>query len=44
MVFTITTPTIISIKPTIVAKFGICLYLNTPIKDKATIPTPDHVA
>ena len=44
MVLTITTPTIISTNPMVVAKFGICLYLKIPINDKAIIPTPDHVA
>ena len=44
IVFTITTPIIISSKPASVGMFGICLYLKTPIKDKATMPTPDHVA
>ena len=28
----------------VVARFGICLYLKIHIKDKAIIPTPDHVA
>ena len=44
IVLTITTPIIIKTKPMVVARFGICLYLKIPIKDKATIPTPDHVA
>ena len=39
-----TTPIIMSNKPMAVAKFGICLYLKIPNKDKATIPTPDYVA
>ena len=38
------TPIIINNKPIVVARFGICLYLKIPIKDKAIIPTPDHVA
>jgi hypothetical protein len=38
------TPITINTKPIVVARFGICLYLKTPIKDKATMPTPDHVA
>ena len=44
MVLTITTPITINAKPMVVARFGICLYLKIPIKDKATMPTPDHVA
>ena len=37
-------PIIIKAKPIMVGILGICLYLNTPINAKATIPIPDHVA
>ena len=38
------TPITINTKPIVVARFGICLYLKTPIKDKAIMPTPHHIA
>ena len=44
MTLTITTPITINTSPKIVAKFGTCLYLKTPINAIAIIPTPDQVA